>query len=547
MMRLNLAFLGIALILLSFQLGSVQAVDCQDIWVDVDDIITERNETEYFYFPIYNDSEEDFAISEAKAWREDGEFEILLTDYPDVIDAEDEGELTIRVKTGSLDEESFGSAYVEVRGSFEDEYCGFGEIGESYFDVVVEVDDSDHELDCSDIAIYTSNVYIDEDSTKTVSFEIENFSDQDFDLQGLEIEENSSYFDGEIYSKPSEIRGNDSESFRVRIESERVSRDREGDARIRARGRFDSGEYCSYSETEDDEFTVFVENDSGGPSPGPSPERECDSIHLNAGAVRARIGETGFATVFIENNSPENFLIDYVSVFDSSPNFKAEEKGYGKLVPSFGSTFVNVAVRAYDYAKTGREQAFVEARGHFQNQQTCTIFGDSIASFPVVIEERAGQGPVQDNSQGNCDLFSLHVPNNKEISKSGTIPITIDNRTMERASIRLSGPGLEVQPKLISIPRNSLVSENIRVSSKLAKTSLVYSIEALGCSRTKSTSIIARGIEEEQEEEEEEGQAEGIIEGISTGFFVLGQAGTALALILLAAAVIYLILRPRMA
>ena len=164
-------------------------------------------------------------------------------------------------------------------------------------------------------------------------------------------------------------------------------------------------------------------------------------------------------------------------------------------------------------------------------------------AFPVIIEERQAddwEGQTGQAGLGNsCTHFSLIVPEQKEIGNSGTVPITIDNRTMERATVRLSGPGLTVQPKLISIPRNSLVSESISVSSALPETRLLYSIEALGCSATRATEITASAAGA-QGQEAGQNQASEAIQAISTGFLVLGQAGGLLGLLVLAALVIYL-------
>lgn len=542
MMRHYIAF-GIALILLSMQLSSLQAVSCDDVWIDAEDIVMERNDTEYFYFPVYNDSREAFDVSSVEVWRETGKFEISVVDYPDEIEAKNQGELTIRVKTPPLDEESFGTAYVKVRGWFEEgKYCGLAGIDKGYFDVDVIFEEQTSE--CNEILIKVNNVYVDEDSTQIVSFSIENDSAEEFELYDIDIDESSTYFDAFIYSKPRFIESWDSEAFRVKIESNRVSSDKRGTVTVQAKGRFDDGTYCSYGSIREEDFKVFVENDS--PWDEPKQEENCEEIYLNAGSIRVEKGRTGYATIFLENSSAEDFLIDYVSVFDSSPNFKAEENGYGKVVPAFGASYINVKVRAYDYGEPGEEEAFVEAKGHFQNEKNCRLFGGRIAAFPVIVEEKEVL-PYSSGTDfsGSCTFFSLIVPEAKTIGKAGTVDITIDNRTMERATVRLSGPGLTVQPLLISVPRHSLVSEKVSVSSVLQETSLVYSVEGLGCNTTKSTKIVSTDVaQEEGEEDMEQEEADRAMQAISTGFMVLGQAGAVLGLVVLAVLAVYLVVKP---
>ena len=59
-MRPKIALLGLALILFSTQLASAQAATCDNIWIDAEDVTMDRDDTEYFYFPIYNDYDEEF-------------------------------------------------------------------------------------------------------------------------------------------------------------------------------------------------------------------------------------------------------------------------------------------------------------------------------------------------------------------------------------------------------------------------------------------------------------------------------------------------------
>lgn len=546
-MRPHIIIFGLFLLLAAAQMSSAQAAECDEIWVSADDVSIERNETDYFYFEVINDSEQDFTVYEAEAWKRTGDYEIRLVDWPNEVREDDDGELTIRIETGSLDEGSTGEAYIKIRGEFEDgTYCRATQIDTAYFDVTVEEGDADPE--CREIDLKVSNVYIDENSRKTVSFTIENDSDEDFDVYDIEVEENSRYFEAEVYSKPDTVDALDEESFRVRIEADDVSRDREGDVTIKVKGRFESGEYCPYSKTDEEEFTVYIDNESG--SSDSHNYYDCDDISINTSTVRVKQGTTEHKTFFLENDSSENFLVDYVSIYDSSANIKTEENGYAKTTPEFGSSYVNVKVKAYDHADTGNEKAYVEIRGHFQNGNTCHV---STKQFPVIIEEKDPETPTDDpDFTGSCKYFSLLVPENKIIANAGTIPITINNKSMYRATVRLSGPGLTVQPTLISVPKNTMVSENISVSSVLRETTLNYTIEALGCNTTKTTKITATAIEKKQEEPQETGTeedsiddvADNVIDNMSTGFYAIGQGSVILGLLVLIGAVIYFILKP---
>jgi hypothetical protein len=527
----------IALIFLLLGTASVNAASCSDIWVDVQDLELERNETEYFYFPVYNDSEEDFSVFEARAYRDFGEFEIELGDYPDEIRDGDSGELTLRIETPRLDSRSDGQAYIRIRGQFENgRYCHFSGIEEAEFEVDVERGTGSGEQ-CNDIEIDVGNLYLNENSIERAFFSIFNRSNRDFEVYDIDLEENSSFFDVEIYSQPGFVDGNDRESFEVKVESERVSSDRQGSVTVKVRGRFQGGDYCSYSEVREEDFRVYVENYSDT-----RPSGSCNELYLNASTIRVEQGKSKQAKIYLENDSDEDFLVDFVQVTDSSGEINAEEAGYEKQVDAFGNAYINVRAKAFDYSEPGRYEAEVEIRGRFQNGKSCSIFGQA-GEIPIVVEERSPVFMPEEKLLPKCSKFSLTAPEKVEINTSGTIPITIDNRTMDRASVRLYGPGLEVEPKLISVPRYSTISERVNVSSVLEETSLVYGIEALGCNTSERTEIVNTA-ETGQEEEESDGQQnlEGL-EGLSTGLFAIGQGMALLGLIIIAGIVAYLILR----
>lgn len=526
--KVFLAFLVIfAALLLS---GTATAVSCSDIWADVQDVELERDEVRYFYFPVYNDSDEDFFVLEARAYRDFGDFDIDLVDYPDEIRAEDEGELTLRIESPKLDGRSDGMAYVQIRGQFEGgKYCHFSSIGEQEFEVDVETSQSDGE--CRGLEIEAGNVHLKENTAKRVFFSIYNGSDSDFELYGIDLVENSSYFDVEVYDEPSFVDARETESFEVRIEANSVSGDRQGTVTIRLRGRFEGGSYCNYLDAGQERFTVFVENYSGSGSSG-----SCGELFLNTSTIRVEQGKTVEARAYLENDSDEDFLIDYVEARDSSSGIRVEETGYEKRADAFGSAFINLEVEAYSYSETGSHDAEVEIRGHFQNGKSCSILG-SRGEIPVIVEEKVPVFEPVEQPVLDCTKISLIVPETAEIDGSGLIPITIDNRTMDRATVRLYGAGLTVQPNLISVPRYSTVSERVSVLSVLGETSLVYGINGLGCDSTQRTEIVNTA----ETGQDEAGEA---IEALSSGFLVLGQAMAILGLVIIAGLIAYFVLKP---
>ncbi len=550
-MRPILIIAAIVLILLSLHLGSVQAAECGDAWVFAEDVSIEKNSTDYFYFTFYNDGDERFTVVEARAGIESGSFEIALTGAPGTVGAESEGELTVRVKT--LNNSSSGTAYVEIGGRFADgETCYFSEIERAYFEVTIESNGGNQTAECGEVLIHANNVTMAEDSTKIVNFSIENTANKDFDLYDIAVEETSSYFNATLYSKPSKINKNESETFRVRIESESVNSNSQGSVSLKARGQFANGPYCAYSDIALKSFTVTVENAGTQPSSQPQPGNECPDIALDKHIVRVAQGETVYTTFQLRNFARENFLVDYISIFDGSNNFKAEQNGYAKVIPASGSAFVNVKVQAHDFAVPGRENAFVEVKGHFQNQESCSLSGNDLNTFEVIIEEKgtATESATADFTQDECSTFSLIAPVSMKIDGNGSVPIVIVNKAYSRATILLYGPSLSINPSFISVAENSTVSEGILVESKLPQSTLVFTVDSPLCKTEKRTVIINTKIAAPVAPAEKpvpinpvDGAIKSVQGAIAAGFAVLNQNLALVGLVILIAIILYFIIK----
>jgi len=558
MMRPILIIAAIVLILLSFHLGSVQAAECSDVFIDAEDVELPGNSTEYFYVQIYNDSSELFVPRGVRVYKEDADspFSITVSDYSDEIEADGEGEIELRVAASGVDEdEETGTAHIQIRGDFDGEQCSFYEMGDTYFGVTVSTG-STGTPSCGNIHVHASNVSIDENSEKMVSFTIENTSNKSFNLDGIEVSENSSYFDAALYSKPASIGSNGSQTFRVRIEANQVSADRQGNVTLRAKGSFSNGTYCHYDDSGEESFIVYVENTGTQPSPQPQPGNECSDIALDKHIVRAAQGETVYTTFQLRNFARENFLVDYISIFDGSNNFKAEQNGYAKVVPAAGSAFVNAKVQAHDFAVPGsRENAFVEVKGHFQNQESCSLSGTGLNSFEVIIEEKGttAEPATADFAAEECSLFSLIVPVSMKIDGNGSVPIVIVNKAYNRATILLYGPGLTINPSFISVAENSTISEDILVESKLPQSTLVFTVDSPLCKTEKRTVIInskaaasatpVAPAEKPQPANPADGAIKSVQGAIATGFAVLNQNLALVGLVILVAIILFFILK----
>ncbi|MCX6798940.1 MAG: hypothetical protein NTW59_02465 [Candidatus Diapherotrites archaeon] len=457
--------LGLMLLLVSFSLAGARADSiCNDIAVDVEDGTFTGNASGYLYFPINNYSNYSFEVYEIQAYKEDSSspFTVTATDYSSRIAADSSGEITLRVNAEGVNTDTNGRAIVRVRGIFGDgTYCGFGDIGDSKFNIKVQTQQSAGN-DCRSIRMHASGIYIDEASAGTYSFTIENTANRQFDLYGIEVSEDSGYFDATLYNKPSAVSAGNAATFRVRINSNSVSAERSGTVTLKARGKFRDSAYCYYDDMVEEQFTVHVRNSGTGGGGGTTPseaEAGCLDIGINSSTLAVAQGETANATFYIVNSGIENFYIDYVDAFDNSGNFTTETAGYDKLAKAGKTAAFTVKARAYDGAELGSEYAFIDVKGHFQNQESCYIDANGVEAFRVSIVNKApasgsfAPAPTPSTVACSSSGTSLSAPESQDVGANSNVPITINNTSGSRITIRLQGPGLTVNPSLISVPK----------------------------------------------------------------------------------------------
>jgi len=555
-MKHALVIAGIFLIMAALYFGAAAADDCSRILVETENVSLEENTTDYFYFPIHNDAGKRFDVYAAAVYKRtaDGNFSPSITDYPRRITADSTGEITVRVAAGDIAVNETHEAYIQVRGQFyQGDYCGFGDTGNEYFGVTVKRS-QDAADSCSEIRLRANDIDIEEGRAGTYAFSIENTGGRDFELYGISVEEGSPYFAATLSSKPDTVRANAGNDFRVRIEAGQVSAGGKGTVELRARGRFIGGAYCSANDTAEEQFTVFVENSGQGSDYYGDCQYygdcygygECGAISLDSGTVRVARGETANATFYVVNNGTENFLIDYIAVFDNSNNFIAESSGYGKVSEPRKPAVLNVKARAYSGAALGAENAYVEVRGRFQGGNICTISGSGINAFQVIIEEpQAGPGGNAGLAPNACSGALVEAPASQAIAGKGIVSIAINNTTNGRIAVKLRGTGIVASPALISVPRHTRAAENVSVETALQQSTLVYRIEGTGCTIEKSTMIANSSFAAPAGTAAPSNPAAqavtGIGDALSAGFAVLGRHLSTVTLLAIALVLFYLV------
>ncbi|HLD58124.1 MAG TPA: hypothetical protein VI977_00580 [archaeon] len=226
---------------------------------------------------------------------------------------------------------------------------------------------------------------------------------------------------------------------------------------------------------------------------------QCSDITVNTGTIRVEAGKTAIESFTITNSAGERFFIDSADAFDSSQNFSVQTNGYDRTILSQGTGIINVKATGGNYNEGRLESAYIELRGHFLGGKTCTLQDFGAKAFNVIVEQPVSGTQTYEketnyfqNYNSFCENINVLVPAEVSIGNSGSFDITIENYSDYRTTVRLSGNGLFVNPGLISVPRNSVITENIFVSTGLGQTELNYSVENPECSFAEKTGIIAQ-------------------------------------------------------
>lgn len=315
--------------------------------------------------------------------------------------AEFEWNNVFRVKEG------FEEYYVKVVASWSDEWT---ESEQAYVIVL-----NGGMGDCSDIVIYPRTIYLDEDTVDNVTFSVENHSESRFYIDEFEADDVSyySFMDIEAYDYDYSIPGNGSASLEVRISTEEVSNDRQGQGYLDLRGHFQNGKECDFSEITTKYFNVQVRDTE--------PETSCSDVEVNANDVYMDEGKTAYYNFSIENNGERGFWIDSVDAVELDSEIDVEETYYDHYISPDSSGTYRVKVETEEVSNDRVFRAKVRVEGHFTDGSDCTY----TEYFDVHVND-LGEESECDEIDVRVNSVYLHE------SSSKTVKFTVYNNSLER-------------------------------------------------------------------------------------------------------------------
>jgi len=223
---------------------------------------------------------------------------------------------------------------------------------------------------------------------------------------------------------------------------------------------------------------------------------ECSLIKLNTGIVEANNNSKTLALFTITNYSGETFFVDRVNTYDFVSGIISRTKEFskeilpgktGKIIVEF-DVFVN-ELKQY--------RAFIQVRGHFQNQSTCNYFDIGEKEITIIVKNEEIQSTSNNNiienfSTLDCKAIDVIVPEKVGIlNNDGEITINVYNLSGTGMNILLTGNNLKLKSNFIHLPDKTQKDVQIKFTAENDRTWLIYRIEVPGCKTfTKETEII---------------------------------------------------------
>lgn len=317
------------------------------------------------------------------------------------------------------------------------------ETAEAFVDVE---DDS-----CDNLRINTTSIVVDEGSSATKTFTIENNSNLDFRISSIESSSSSSIIDFENIDYSQYIYSNSDQDIDVTVNADDVSYNTTVTAYLSVAGYLGNN-YCSVSKIGRESFSVRVENNSGSSTGSSS---DCDDIDIQTRFTEYNESTTQKLIFGIKNNSTKRFEILAIEPYSSS--FTLNKYFNEKYI--FSGQTADLILNAILPSVTQNRtlQGTVKVRGVFSDGKSCSFTQIGTKTFDVNVIDSSNT-----LINPNCAGFNISAPESLNVENYGSFAFTITNATNRTASIIVEG-SIDVSPTVIVLPKNSSLSRTINV------------------------------------------------------------------------------------
>lgn len=289
---------------------------------------------------------------------------------------------------------------------------------------------SDGSGNCSDITVNTKTIYMDEDDTQRVTFDIRNRSNSDFKIRDIQVSDDSQYLLTRNIDFGSRINSEDTENLDMELESLNTTSERDATVTIEVRGEFDNGDVCSFSDIGSNSFRVHIRGNTGSSSAASG--STCGDVEVRASDVSVRENGTTTKQFTLVNNNTRNFYVNSVRLDESSPYFSLKTSDTPSSVGSNESEKIGVRIQANSVPNDREGAGTIRVSGEFSNGKTCSVFSITDRFNVTILDSGStrnqGNG-TSDDTTGDADLTVSTTFTALKEKESKQVGIVVNNNT----------------------------------------------------------------------------------------------------------------------
>lgn len=225
---------------------------CSLMTIQADDVSISENDTFTHTITVTNDTDEDFTLQDFDVFDDSSSFTVSFdpkfndSEFEKVIPANSSQNYDVKIKSQSVDGDETDTAFLELRGEFENgSDCSFSEI-ESEFEITVEDEGTDTVV-CSNIALDAPTIYIHGNETIQDAISISNKSSQNFFVDEVNINDSNYQVSFETLDTPEKVPFSESDIITFSATGYSYPDSFDGNATISMKGHFTSGSTCFVS------------------------------------------------------------------------------------------------------------------------------------------------------------------------------------------------------------------------------------------------------------------------------------------------------------
>ncbi len=359
--------LGILLVV--FALPVHATTSCNDIEVSPESVtLSEGQDNRGITFILSNDSDEDFDIDDVRVTESDSRLTLRVESFEETIEEDGTARVRLRYDTAEVNGDVQTTFTLSVRGEFNDgRDCSFSQIR-----FVIDATIEDGENTCTLIEAEAGDVFMDEDDTRDHFITIQNESNTDFDVQDLDLFDDSSAFTVRLKTRVSQpefeniIARHSQRSYEIEIDSSRVTDDVRDEAFVEVQGRFVGGNSCDGTEISTS-FEVEVQNtgETG----------LCAELRISPTLLHAESQITTNQFFTIENTGSQDYFIDEYDIRDVNYQVQFNALNAPAKIENENAADFYLDAIGFLHSQNFDGNANVFIKGHFTSGRICSING----------------------------------------------------------------------------------------------------------------------------------------------------------------------------